>query len=103
MSTRLQESRILALFHALLDQLQGLLHVLRVNGILDLVVAPQKHRVIVGAHGDSFAQPRIGLFNPYLSQKLPIAVRSTACTETVRGYELNLSDRLQPTFLFGGE
>jgi hypothetical protein len=54
--TRLQKLSILAFLHALLNQLQGLLHVLGVNGILDLVVATQKHRVIAGAHGEGVVQ-----------------------------------------------
>ena len=47
----LQELGVFAFLDALLNKLQRLLHVLRVNCILDLVVATQKHRVIARAHG----------------------------------------------------
>lgn len=48
--TCLQKLRVFALLDALLDELQRLLHVLRVNGILNLVIAAKKHRVIARAH-----------------------------------------------------
>lgn len=48
--TCLEEMGAFAFLDSLLDELQSLLHVLRVNGILYLVVAAYKNRVISGAH-----------------------------------------------------
>lgn len=49
--TYLKEHRIFALFDALINQIQRLLHVLTVNGILDLLVAPIKDGIVGGRHG----------------------------------------------------
>ena len=50
LKTHLQKPRVFALLHALLDKLQRLLEILRINGILDLVVAPLKNSVVGGRH-----------------------------------------------------
>jgi len=49
-NTHPQKPRVLALLHALLDKLQRLLEILRINGILDLVVAPLEDGVVGGRH-----------------------------------------------------
>lgn len=46
----LHKPRILPLLYTLLDKLQGLLQILRVNGILDLFIAPLKNGFIGGRH-----------------------------------------------------
>lgn len=48
----LQKSCVFAFLYALLDQLQGLFQILPVNGILNLVVAPEEHGVVRGRHCD---------------------------------------------------
>lgn len=48
--TYIEESCVFPFFHALFNQLQGLLQVLAVNGILDLLVAPVEYGV-TGGHG----------------------------------------------------
>lgn len=58
-TTYLQEPCILALLHSFLNQLQGLLQILPVNGILDLVVAAEKNRVVDGRHCEELPLGRI--------------------------------------------
>lgn len=50
--THLQKTCVFTFLYALLDQLQGLFQILPVNGILDLVVAPEEHGVVGGRHSD---------------------------------------------------
>jgi hypothetical protein len=65
--TCLQELCVFAFFHTLFNELQRLLHILRVNGILNLVVAAYEHRVIAGAHPGGVAQLELDNFrSPYL-------------------------------------
>lgn len=46
----LQKPRVLALFYPLINKLQRLLQVSRVDGILDWFIAPVKHDVCLGRH-----------------------------------------------------
>jgi hypothetical protein len=49
----LEKSRVLSFFHAFLDELQSLLQVLPINGVLDLLVPPMEHGVVGGRHSES--------------------------------------------------
>lgn len=57
--TYLQKLGVFAFLDTLLNKLQCLLHVLRVNGILNLVVAAQKHRVIARAHRGGYRSRKV--------------------------------------------
>lgn len=60
-ATHPEETRILALFDALLNELHGLLQILPVNRILDLVVAAVKHRILPRRHDGDFRLSQTGL------------------------------------------
>ena len=49
----LEKSRVFSLFHAFLDELQSLLQVLSINGVLNLLVPPMKHGIVGGRHSES--------------------------------------------------
>lgn len=44
--THFQEARVLSFFDAFIDEVQRLLQVLAVNGVLNLFIAPLEHDVV---------------------------------------------------------